>query len=62
MKGVNIGTSCRAIFKQLKSLTVNSLYIFEVLYYFLNYNLYSTRNSDLCEYDMKRKDDFHVSN
>jgi hypothetical protein len=39
---------------------VTSLYIFEVLCYFRKYNIYSTRNSNLCDDDTRRKDDFHV--
>jgi hypothetical protein len=62
MKGVNSRTPCRPIFKELKILTVTSLYIFEVLCYFQKYNLYSTRNSDLYAYNTRRKDDFHVPN
>jgi hypothetical protein len=42
-------------------LTVTSLYIYEVLSYFREYNTYSTRNSDFNEYDTRKKDDFHVS-
>jgi hypothetical protein len=39
------------------------LYIFEVLCYFWKYNLYSTRNSDLYEYNTRRrKNGFHVQN
>ena len=39
---------------------MTSLYIFEVLCYFRKYNIYSTRNSNLYGYDMRRKADFHV--
>jgi hypothetical protein len=60
MKGVNSRTSCRPIFKELKILTVTSLYIFDVLCYFRKYDLYATRNSDLYDYNTRRKDDYHV--
>ncbi|PNF29254.1 hypothetical protein B7P43_G10478, partial [Cryptotermes secundus] len=60
IKGVNSRTTCRPIFKDLKILTVTSLYIFEVLCYFQKFNLYTTRNSDLYEYNTRRKEDFHV--
>jgi hypothetical protein len=61
MKGllVNSRKSCRPIFKELRILTVTSLYIFEVCY-FRKYNICSTRNSNLYDYDTRRKDDFHV--
>jgi hypothetical protein len=52
----------RPIFKELKVLTVMSLYIYEVLSYFWKYGLYCTRNSDLYEYNTRKKDDFHVPN
>jgi hypothetical protein len=61
MKGVNSRTSCRPIFKELKILTVTSLYIFDMLCYFHEYNLYATRNSDLYDYNTRRKDDYHVT-
>jgi hypothetical protein len=57
MKGVNSRTSCRPIFKELRILTVTSLYVFEVLYFCQKYNLYSTINSDLYEYNTRRRDD-----
>jgi hypothetical protein len=60
MKGLNSRKSCRPIFKELRILTVTSLYIFEVLCYFRKHNIYSTRNSNLYDYDMRRKDDFYV--
>jgi hypothetical protein len=62
MRGVSSRTTCRPIFKELKILTVTSLYIFEVSCYFQKYNVYSTRNSDLYEYNTRWKDDFHVLN
>jgi hypothetical protein len=62
MKGVNSRTSCKPTFKELKILTLASLCTFEVLCYFQKYNVYSARNSDLYEYDTRRKDDFHVQN
>jgi hypothetical protein len=62
MRGVNSRTSCRPIFKELKILTVTSLYIFDVFCYFRKYNLYATRNSDLHDYNTRRKDDYHVPN
>jgi hypothetical protein len=62
MRGVNSRTSCGPIFKDSKILTVTSLYIFDVLCYFWKYNLYATRNSDLHDYNTRRKDDYHVLN
>jgi hypothetical protein len=56
MKGLN---TRRPIFKELRIFTVTSLYIFEVCY-FRKYNISSTRNSNLYDYDTRRKDDFHV--
>jgi hypothetical protein len=60
MKSVNNRTTCRPIFKELKILTVSSLYIFEVVCYFQKYNLYTTRNSDLYEHNTRRKEDLHA--
>ena len=60
MKGLKSRKSCRPIFKELRILTVTSLYIFEVLCYFRKYNIYSTINSNLYDDDTRRKDDFHV--
>ncbi|PNF34312.1 hypothetical protein B7P43_G15814 [Cryptotermes secundus] len=60
MKGVNNRVSCRPLFKELKILTITSLYIIEVLCYFKRYNIYTTRNTDLYEYNTRRKDDLHV--
>jgi hypothetical protein len=61
-RGVNSRTTCRPIFKELKILTLTSLYIFEVLCYFQKRNFSSTKNSDLYEYNTARKDDFRVPN
>jgi hypothetical protein len=60
MRGVNSRITCRPIFKELKILTGTSLYMFEVLCYFQKFNFYKTRNSDLYEYNTRRKEDFHV--
>jgi hypothetical protein len=60
MKGVINRTSYRPIFKELKVLNVMSLYILEVLCYFEKHNIYTTKSSDLYEYDTRKKDDLHV--
>jgi hypothetical protein len=60
MKAVTTRTSCRPIFGELKILTATSLYILEVLSYFKKHNTYTTNNSDLYEYDTRRKEDLHV--
>jgi hypothetical protein len=62
MKGANSRTSCRPIFNELRIVTVTSLYVFEVLCFCQKYKLYSTRNSDLYEYNTRRRDDLHVPN
>lgn len=60
MKGVTKRTSCRPIFRELKILTVTSLYILEVLRYFKKYNIYITKNSDIHKYDTRKKEDLHL--
>jgi hypothetical protein len=62
MKSVNSRTSCTPIFIELKILTVISLYSFEALYYLWKHNLYSTKNSDFCEYNNRREAASHVPN
>jgi hypothetical protein len=41
-------------------LTVTSLYILEVLNYSKKHNIYTTKNSDLYEYDTRRKENLHM--
>jgi hypothetical protein len=60
MKGVTKGTSCRDTFRELKIVTVTSLYILEVLSYSKKHNTYTTKNSDLYEYDTRRKENLHM--
>jgi hypothetical protein len=60
MKGVTKRTSCRDIFRELNILMVTSLYILEVLSYSKKHNIYTTKNSDLYEYDARRKENLHV--
>lgn len=43
-----------SIFKQLKDLTVTSLYNYEVLCYSSKYNIYSTRNLNSHHYDTRK--------
>jgi hypothetical protein len=53
-------TSCRDIFTDLKMLKVTYLYILEVLSYSKKHNIRTTKNSDLYEYDTRRKENLHV--
>jgi hypothetical protein len=62
IKGVNSITSCRPIVKELKILTVTSLYVLEALCFCQKYKLYSIRNFDLYEYNTRRRKDLHVLN
>jgi hypothetical protein len=44
----------------IKILTGTSLYILEVLSYSKKHNIYTTKNSDLYEYDTRRRENHHV--
>jgi hypothetical protein len=59
MKGVTKRASCRDTFRELKILMVTSLYLYilEVLIYIY---IYTMKNSDLYEYDTRRKENLHV--
>jgi hypothetical protein len=60
MKGVTKRTSCRDIFRELQIVVVTSLYILEVLSYSKKHKIYTTTNSDLYEYDTRRKDNLYM--
>jgi hypothetical protein len=60
MKGVTKRTSYRDILRELQMLKVTSLYILEVLSYSKKHNIYIMKNSDLYEYDTRRKENLHV--
>jgi hypothetical protein len=62
MKEITKRTSCRYIFRELKILTVTLLYILEVLSYSMKHNIYTMKNSDLYEYDTRRKENLHMQN
>ena len=53
IKAINNWVSCRQIFNEFKILTVNLLYIFEVLCYIKQNNIYQTQN--LKNYNTSRK-------
>jgi len=50
--------SCRQIFNEFKILTVNLLYIFEVLCYMKKNKIYQTQN--LNNYNTSRKEDLYI--
>jgi hypothetical protein len=60
MAGVNLGTSCRQLFKELSILTIASLYILEVISYLRRYHQFVELNSNIHAYNTQRKMDIHI--
>jgi hypothetical protein len=60
MAGVSSRTSCRQMFKELNILTLASLYRFEVACFIRNYCQSLEQNSQVHQYNIRRKLDIHV--
>ena len=60
MAGVNPGTSCRQLFKELSILTIASLYILEVISYLRRHHQFAELNSNIHAYITRRKMDIHI--
>ena len=60
MTGLKKGESCRQKFKELKILTVTSLYVLEVLCYMKKYRGGISENSVIHEHNTRRKIDLHT--
>ena len=60
IKGINNWVSCKQIFNEFKILTINLLYIFEVLCYTNNNNIYQAQNLNIHNYNTSRKGDLYI--
>jgi hypothetical protein len=60
MAAVNTVTSCRQIFKELRILTIASLYILEVIRYLRRHHQFVELNSNIHTYNTRRKMDIHI--
>jgi hypothetical protein len=60
MVGVSSRMSCRQLFKELNILTLASLYIFEVTCFIRKYCQSLEQNSQVHQYNTRRKLDIHV--
>jgi hypothetical protein len=60
MAGVSSRTSCRQLFKELNILTLASLYIFEVTCFTRKYCQSLEQNSQVHQYNTRRRLDIHV--
>jgi hypothetical protein len=60
MSGLKSSESCRLKFKELKILTVISLYVFEVLCYMKKYRGSTSENSVIHHHNTRRKTDLHI--
>ena len=60
MAGVSSRTSCRQLFKELNILTLASLYIFEVTCFMRKYCQSLEQNSEVHQYNTRRKLDIYV--
>ena len=60
MTGLKRGESCRQKFKELKILTVTSLFVLEVLCYMKKYTRGISENSVIHEHNTRRKIDLHT--
>jgi len=58
--GVNPRTPCRQLFKELKILTIVSLYILEVISYLRRHHQFVELNSNVHAYNTRRKRDIHI--
>jgi hypothetical protein len=60
MSGLKTGESCRLKFKELRILTVISLYVLEVLCYMKKYRGNISENSVIHDHNTRRKTDLHI--
>jgi hypothetical protein len=60
MAGVNSRTSCRQLFKDLKILTLSSLYILEVTCFLRRYCQSLELNANVHNHNTRRKMDIHI--
>jgi hypothetical protein len=60
INGVKNRVYCRSMFTDFKILTVNSLYIFEILFFIKMNKVYITQYSDIQKYNTKGKQDLYV--
>jgi hypothetical protein len=60
MTGVNPVTSCRQIFKELRILTIDSLYILKVISYLRRHHQFVELNSNIHTYSTWRKMYIHI--
>jgi uncharacterized protein YqgQ len=60
MARVNLGTSCRQLFKELTILTIVSLYISEVTSYLRRHHQSVELNPNIHTYNTRRKMDIHI--
>jgi hypothetical protein len=60
MAAVNPVTSCRQIFKEMRILTIASLYILEVINYLRRHYQFVELNSNIHTYNTQRKMDIHI--
>ena len=58
--GVNPRTPCRQLFKELKILTIVSLYILEVISYLRRHHQFLELNSNVHAYNTQKKRDIHI--
>jgi hypothetical protein len=60
MVGVSSRTSCRQLFKELKIITLFSLYIMEVICYAKKHHQFVDLNSNIHAHNTRRKMDIHI--
>jgi hypothetical protein len=60
MAGVNLGTSCRQLFKELNILTLSLLYILEVTCFLKRYSQSLELNANVHNHNTRRKMDIHI--
>jgi hypothetical protein len=60
MCGARPGTTCRQIFKDCRTLTVTSLYVFEVLYFLKKYKSAVQKNKQVLDHNTKTNIDLHI--
>ena len=60
MTGLKKGESCKQKFKELRILTVTSLYLLEVLCYMKKYRGSISENLEIHEHNTRRKIDLHI--
>jgi len=60
MMGLKKGESCKQKFKELRILTVTSLYVLEVLCYMKKYKRSISENLEIHDHNTRRKIDLHI--